>query len=163
MLCCSPCAYPAPALLSQMIIAGSSDDVSAQDMMGWISPILQGIPGRLWLSCVLAPSEGGVLSITLRSGWSAPYLSLHRSLPRQKARTIRQLLPDTSPAIAILVNEHAPQILTLLDGMAGWLNLFDTTDPALSPIMSLLAEYGSEADTGDEKGLLLGSPSSLQV
>lgn len=140
MLRFPPREYPVLAAFSQVIVAGGSEDISAQDMLEWIAPVLEGIPDGLWLSCELVPSGGRILSVKIRSGRVARHLPLCRTIPRLKARAVLNLLPATGPAAVVLLNDHAAQIMTLLDGMASWLNLFEKTDPRLAPLLALLAD-----------------------
>lgn len=129
-----------PSALSQLILAGGSEDISANDMIEWIAPVLEGIAGGLWLSGEIIPSGDGLISLRFRSGQFARHLTLYRTIARPKARPVLDLLPSAQPTAVIMLNDHAPQIMTLLDGMASWLNLFDATDPRLSPLLGLLAD-----------------------
>ena len=44
--------------------------------------------------------------------------------------------------VAIVLNDHAAQVMALLDSMARWLGAYETGDPSLWPIISLLNMSG---------------------
>jgi hypothetical protein len=106
--------------------------------------VLCGIPAGLWLSCEIAEAGRGCLTARIRNGAHVKHLALCCTLPRRHAGPLRLLLPQV-PAAMILLNDHAPQVMALLDGLAGWLNLFEARDPALAPIVSVLTDYGTPA------------------
>lgn len=131
---------PGLSALSRVIIAGGSDDISAQDMIDWISPVLEGITDGLWLSAELNPSDRGQINVKLRNGRFARHLILCRLVARQRARPVLELMPAAGPTAVVMLNDHAPQVMTLLDGMASWLYIFEAEDPQLTPLMALLSD-----------------------
>ncbi|MFN4142009.1 hypothetical protein [Aestuariivirga sp.] len=137
-----------PAHFSQIIIAGGDEDIGPADLIDWIHPVLSGIPGGLWLTCEIGAGEQGLLTARLQSGTRAQHLALCQTVPRRHASRVRSLLPAPPPTALILLNDHAAQVMSLLDGMAQWLNLFEGDDPALAPILRLLDSLG-EADAAD--------------
>jgi hypothetical protein len=124
---------------SQLIVAGGDDDIGPADLIDWISPVLSGIPAGLWITCEIAAAGRGCLTARVRNGAHVPHLALCRTIARRDARHLVRLLPEV-PAAVILLNDHAAQVMALLDGLARWLNVFETGDPALAPIVSILTD-----------------------
>lgn len=143
-----------PASLGQVIIAGSGEDISPADMLEWIAPVLCGIAQGQWLTCEISRAGRGALTTRLRSGAMAPHLSLCRTVPRRRARAIGRLLPKPGTAAVVMLNENAAQVMTLLDGMALWLNAFEADDPAIGPIIRMLTELGSAPATAPRRAAL---------
>lgn len=138
-----PRARPAPPQhYGQIIIAGGDDEISPGDLIDWVHPVLCGIPAGLWLTCEIAAASRGCLTARIRSGRRVPHLALCCTIPRRHASPLCHLLPEAPPAAVILLNDHAAQVMTLLDGLARWLNVFETGDPTLAPIISMLSDYG---------------------
>jgi hypothetical protein len=129
---------------SQLIIAGGDEDIGPADLIDWVHPVLNGIPAGLWLTCEIAETGRGCLTARIRSGADVPHLALCRTIPQREAMLLSRLLPE-APAAVILLNDHAPQVMTLLDGLARWLNVFEAGDPALAPIISMLTEPAAPA------------------
>jgi len=129
---------------TQLIIAGGDDEIGPADLIDWIHPVLCGIPAGLWITCEIAPAGRGCLTLRIRNGAHVPHLSLCRTIPRRDAGPLSRLLPE-APAAVILLNDHAAQVMTLLDGLARWLNVFEAEDPALAPIISMLTDRGTRA------------------
>jgi hypothetical protein len=127
---------------SQLIIAGGDDEIGPADLIDWVYPVLCGIPAGRWLSCEIAAAEAGSLTALIRNGRHVPHLALCCTIPRRQALPLSRLLPG-APAAVILLNDHAAQVMALLDGLASWLNVFEAVDPALLPIVSVLSSYGS--------------------
>lgn len=131
-----------PVPYSQLIIAGGDEEVGSADLIDWINPVLCGIPRGLWLTCEISPAGRGCLTARIRNGAYVPHLTLCRTLPRRQARPLSRLLPASSAAV-ILLNDHAAQVMALLDGLALWLNVFEAEDPALAPIISVLTTHAT--------------------
>ena len=127
---------------SQLIIAGGDEEIGSADLIDWINPVLSGIPEGLWLTCEIVPAERGCLTARIRNGACVPHLALCCTIPKRHARPLSRLLP-TAPAAVILLNDHAAQVMALLDGLASWLNVFEAEDPALQPIVSVLTAYAA--------------------
>lgn len=128
-----------PASDFQLIIAGGGEDATPAELLDWVSPVLRGVEGGLWLSCEVNPGGRGTLSARMRNGAMAPHLALCASIPRGQARRLRRLLPKPAPFAVVLLNDHAAQVMALLDGMAMWLNVFEADDPSIIPILDMLA------------------------
>jgi hypothetical protein len=129
---------------SQLIIAGGDEEIGPSDLIDWVHPVLCGIPAGLWLTCEIAEAGRGCLTARIRNGAQVKHLALCCTIPKRHAVPLCRLLPEV-PAAMILLNDHAPQVMALLDGLAGWLNLFEAGDPALAPIVSVLTDYGTPA------------------
>ena len=124
---------------SQLIIAGGDEEIRPADLIDWVHPVLCGIPAGLWLTCEIAAAGRGCLTARIRNGAQVPHLALCCTIARRDAGPLRRLLPE-APAAVILLNDHAAQVMTLLDGLARWLNVFEAGDPTLAPIVSLLTD-----------------------
>ncbi len=124
---------------SQLIIAGGDEEVGPSDLIDWVHPVLCGIPAGLWITCEIAAAGRGCLTVQIRNGAHVPHLALCRTIARRDAGPLSRLLPE-APAAVILLNDHAAQVMTLLDGLARWLNVFEAGDPALAPIVSILTD-----------------------
>ena len=142
---CQPAQAFKPAL-GQMIIAGSCEDISPADMLGWITPLLSGIGDGQWLTCEIERSGRWAMTARLRTGAMAPHLTLCHSIPRLQAARLMRLKPRPAPAAVVMLNEHAAQVMTLLDGMAAWLYLFEADDPAIAAVTAMLAGCNAPAD-----------------
>jgi hypothetical protein len=129
---------------TQLIIAGGDEEIGPSDLIDWVHPVLRGIPAGLWLTCEIAEAGRGCVTARIRNGAQVKHLALCCTIPRRHAGPLRRLLPQV-PAALILLNDHAPQVMALLDAVAGWLNVFEAGDPALAPIVSLLTDYGTPA------------------
>lgn len=124
---------------SQLIIAGGDDEIGPSDLIDWVYPVLCGVRSGEWISCEVAAASRGSLTTRIRKGAQWPHLALCRTIARRDADVLSRLLPDL-PAAVIMLGDHAAQVMTLLDGLAHWLNVFEAGDPALAPIVSLLTE-----------------------
>lgn len=142
---------PAPRTFNQIILAGGDDDISPADLVDWVYPVLCGIPAGRWLTCEIASANRGSLTARMRSGWRVPHLALCCTIPHKHAQPLRRLIPEAPPLLVILLDDHAAQVMTLLDGMARWLNVFEAADPALAPIVSLLNTYRGEPLTAADE------------
>ena len=143
--CVSPAIETPIEDFGQIIIAGGDEETSPSELIDWVHPVLAGIPAGLWLTCEITAASRGCLTARTRRGTGAPHLALCRTVPRRKARPVCRLLPVPPPTAVILLNDHAAQVMTLLDGMAAWLNVFETGDPCLRPIIRLLNDYAGPA------------------
>jgi hypothetical protein len=128
----------------QLIIAGGDEEIGPSDLIDWVHPVLCGIPAGQWLTCEIAAAGRGCLTMRIRNGAHVPHLALCRTISRRDARPLIRLLPE-APAAVILLNDHAAQVMTLLDGLARWLNVFEAGDPALAPIISVLMDQDTQA------------------
>jgi len=137
---------------TQIILAGGEEDTTPSEMIDWILPVLAGIPAGLWLTCEITTAGRGCLTARMRSGTGTPHLALCSTVPRRLAKPVCRLLPAPPPSAVILLNDHAAQVMTLLDGMAAWLNLFEADDPALRPIIRLLSNSATGALLPRETG-----------
>ena len=123
----------------QIIIAGGDEDVTSGELFEWVAPLLAGIPGGRWMSCQLEPGPGEELIAHLREGASGAVLSLPLGNHTAEAREILGQLPDAQSLTMIMLTDFASQAVTLLDGMAMWLNVFEADDPSIIPILDMLA------------------------
>lgn len=137
-----PASLKHPTRYGQLIIAGGDEETSPAELIDWVYPVLCGTPGGEWLACEIAAAGRGCFTARIRSGHGAPHLALCRTVPRRLAKPVLGLLPAPPPIAVILLDEHAPQVMTLLDGMARWLNLFEAEDPCLAPIIRMLSDHG---------------------
>lgn len=142
---CQP-APPSKPALGQLILAGGCEDISPADMLGWISPLLCGIGDGQWLTCEIARGGPGAMTAKLRTGAMAPHLTLCHTIPRLHATRLMRLKPRPAPAAVVMLNEHAAQVMTLLDGMAAWLYLFEADDPAIAAVTAMLADCNAPAE-----------------
>lgn len=126
---------------SQIIIAGGDDEITPGDLIDWIHPLLCGIPSGRWMTCEIAPADRGCLTARIRNGAKVPHLALCSTIPRKQAAALQLLMPEPPPLAVILVSDHAAQAMALLDGLASWLNVFEASEPALAPIVSLLNNH----------------------
>lgn len=134
-----------PPALDQLIIAGSCEDISPADMLGWITPLLSGIAEGHWLTCEIERSGRWDMTARLRTGAMAQHLTLCRNISRPHAARLLRLRPSPAPAAVVMLNAHAAQVMTLLDGMAAWLYLFEADDPAIAAVTAMLADCGAPA------------------
>ena len=156
--CVSPALRKTIGTFGQIIIAGGDEETSPAELFEWVHPVLAGIPAGLWLTCEITAAGRGCLTARIRRGTGAPHLALCCTVPLRHARPVCRLLPVPPPTAVILLNDHAAQVMTLLDGMAAWLNVFEIGDPAVKPIMTLLAACVGRTESRDEKALRLRNP-----
>ena len=142
---CQPTNRLQPAL-GQIIIAGGCEDISPAEMLGWISPLLYGIADGQWLTCEITRGARGSLTARLRTGAMAPHLTLCHGIPRRHAARLQRLRPRPAPAAVVMLNDHAAQVMTLLDGMAAWLYLFEADDPAIAAVTAMLEDCRAPGD-----------------
>ncbi len=135
-----PASLKHPVNYGQLIIAAGDEETSPAELIDWVHPVLCGTQGGLWLACEIAVAARGCLTVRIRSGQGAPHLALCRPVPRRLAKPVLGLLPAPPPIAVILLDEHAAQVMTLLDGMARWLNVFEAEDPCLAPIIRMLSD-----------------------
>jgi hypothetical protein len=128
--------------LSQVIIAGGDEEIGPADLIDWVQPVLSGMASGSWTTCEIAYAGRGCLTARIRNSTHVPRLALCSTIPRRDARALWRLLPG-APAAVILLDDHAAQVMTLLDGLARWLNVFEAAEPALAPIVGLLSDHAA--------------------
>ena len=53
-----------------------------------------------------------------------------------------RFVPPTASALAIIMlDDHASQVLMLMEGIANWLNMFETSQAELKPVVSLFERF----------------------
>lgn len=131
----------APLAFEQIIIAGGDDDVSAREMFEWVSPLLAGIPGGRWMSCQLEFGADGFVNANYRMGSSDVVVSVTIDSGAEATRTLLERLPGASSMTMILLSDFSSQAVTLLDGVARWLSIYDIDEEVLTPVMRLLGGF----------------------
>lgn len=131
----------APLAFEQIVIAGGDEDVTAEELFEWVSPLLAGIPGGRWMSCQFDIGEDGEVLAHYRHG--ASDMAVIISLDPQSPLTtdlLRQL-PRSQSVTMILLSDFASQVITLLDSVARWLNIYDVDEESLAPVVNLLGGF----------------------
>ncbi len=128
----------APLAFEQVIIAGSDDDVSAEDLFEWVSPLLSGIPGGRWMSCQLDIRDDGQVLALYRHGGSGNAIRVTLEADEPMTRDLLRQLPAAQSVTVILLSDFSSQVVTLLDSVARWLNLYDIDEDGLGPVVRLL-------------------------
>ena len=121
----------------QIIIAGGDEDVSSTELFDWVSPLLAGIPGGRWMSCQIEFGPGDQAFARYRDGGSGEVLNL--ALAAEETRALVSRLPRAQSLTMLLLNDFTSQAVTLLDGIARWMNIYETGEREIAPALNLLA------------------------
>jgi hypothetical protein len=125
----------------QIIIAGSDEDVSTGDLLEWVHPVLAGIPNGRWSSCELEFHSETEVFARYRSGSSSIELNLSTGWTAEDIASFAPVIPAASALAIIMLDDHASQVLMLMDGIANWLNMFETSQTELKPIVLLFERF----------------------
>ncbi len=128
----------APLAFEQIIIAGCDDDVTAREMFEWVSPLLAGIPNGRWMLCQLEYGSDGMVLAHYRDGGRSSVLSVTLDPGAAATHALTDQLPDAQSLTVILLSEFSSQAVTLLDGIARWLNIYDIEEHKVAPMLRLL-------------------------
>jgi len=139
----APIPQMTPLAFEQIIIAGGDDDVSAADLFDWVAPLLAGIPGGRWMSCEIDADHAGNVFANYRDGASNRMVGVRLDAAAPAVRALMEHLPDAGPLAVILLSDFSSQAVMLLDGIARWLNIYDTDDACLAPVLRLLGSFQS--------------------
>jgi len=131
----------APFAFEQIIIAGGDEDVTAGELFDWVAPLLAGIPQGRWMSCQLEFGPDGFVIANYRAGGSDTVVSVTIDSTAEATRMMLDQLPVASSMTMILLNDFSSQVVTLLDGIARWLNIYDVDEQALTPVLRLLGSF----------------------
>ena len=121
----------------QIIIAGGDEDVSADELFEWVAPLLAGIPGGHWASCQLEHGPENVVHACIREGGTGLVLNISLDGLACDTRALLERLPE-GPSVMILLSDFASQAVTLLDVIARWLNIYETAQHEVAPVLALL-------------------------
>ena len=125
----------------QIIIAGGDEDVSADDLFEWVAPLLAGIPGGHWASCQLEHGPENTLYACIREGASGLVRNVALDGMAHETRALLEHLPEGPCVTMILLSDFASQAVTLLDGIARWLNIYETAEGEIAPVLHLMAGF----------------------
>ena len=118
----------------QIIIAGGDEDVTSSELIVWIAPLLAGIPGGRWMSCQLDFGPGGEMLARLREG-NGRSLEIALAGPQD----FLGHLPEAQSLTMIMLDDFSSQAVTLLDGIARWLNIYETGAREVAPVVQMLS------------------------
>jgi hypothetical protein len=131
----------APLAYEQIIIAGSDEDVTAEELFDWVAPLLAGIPGGRWMSCQLDLAVPGRVTAQYRSGASDTAVCVALDAATPMMREFLEQLPRAESVTMILLSDCSSQAVTLLDCVARWLNIYDIDEASLAPVVRLLGGF----------------------
>ncbi len=128
----------------QIIIAGGDEDVTSAELFDWISPLLAGIPGGKWMSCQLELGPEHEVLARFRQGGSDLVLNLSLDANAEATREVISNLPRAQSLTMVLLNDFASQAVTLLDGIARWLNIYELREREIAPVLKLIEMLETE-------------------
>lgn len=131
----------APLAFEQIIIAGSDEDVTGDELFDWVAPLLAGIPGGRWMSCQLDFADAGKVTAQYRSGASESAVCIALDATTPLMRELLEQLPRAESVTMILLSDCSSQAVTLLDSVARWLSLHDIDEDGLAPVVRLLGGF----------------------
>lgn len=131
----------APLAFDQVIIAGGDEDMTAADLFDWVVPLLAGIPGGRWMSCQIDFAADGHVEATYCEGNHGKLVNIRLDADAPLTRDLVGLLPEADSLVVILLSDCSSQAVTLLDGVARWLNIYDTDEDSLAPVVRLLGGF----------------------
>ena len=129
-----------------VIIAAASEDMTNQDMMTWIGPLLDGMAKQSWYACVFDLATDGTVSAQLRTSFSKTFPAIHILWLEESASEFRKFVPSTEGLLVILLSDCVSQVFTLLDAVADWLCIVETNQPEVRDLCQLV-----EGFTGAER------------
>jgi len=122
----------------QIIIAGGDDDVTSAEIFDWVSPLLAGIPGGRWMTCQIELGPENEVLARLRQGESDTIVNLSLDGTAETARDVFSQLPGALSFTMLLLNDFTSQAVTLLDGIARWLNIYELREREIAPVVRLI-------------------------
>jgi hypothetical protein len=131
----------ASAPFQHLVLAAGDDDLTGADMLGWIWPVLAGIPGGRWMSYEIETEDTGPYLVRLRQGTGAFDSAGTHVFDLSETADLEALFPDGSPLVLVLLDDYVEQVMSLLDSTVCWLNAFDTRDPAVQPLLGLCHRF----------------------
>lgn len=133
----------APLAFDQMIIAGSDEDVTAEELFNWVAPLLAGIPDGRWMSCQFDAAEDGRLFAHYRHGASNTAVCVALDADAPLTRDLLRHLPEADSVTMLLLSDFSSQAVMLLDSVARWLSIYDIDEDSLAPVVRLLGSFQS--------------------
>lgn len=137
----TPIPQLAPLAFEQIIIAGGDEDVTADELFDWVAPLLAGIPGGRWMSCQFDIGENGDVLAHYRHGTSEMAVIINLDPQSPMTRELLNQLPKSQSVTMILLSDFGSQVITLLDSVARWLNIYDIDEASLTPVVKLLGGF----------------------
>lgn len=128
----------APLAFEQVIIAGSDDDVTADELFDWVAPLLASIPGGRWMSCQIDIGTDDRVQACYRTGTSRVAVSITLDATAPPMRDLLCQLPRAESVTVILLSDFSSQAVMLLDSVARWLNIYDIDEDSLAPVVRLM-------------------------
>lgn len=136
-----------PQDVEQYIIAGGDEDMTANQMLEWIMPMLHGMPGHRWATCELE-FEGEEFFARYRNSHSRVRYNYFDNWTKDELALCRLLLPASTALAIIAIGSYSSQVFTLIDSVASWLGMFDPGRPEMRPIRRLMLTFEDMARIG---------------
>ena len=125
----------------QLIIAGGDEDVSSDELLEWVSPLLAGIPQGRWATCQIDWATPTDVLARFRCGRNAGEFHFHAAWTAEEVQLIKSEVPSVDALALVVVETHSSQVITLLDSVASWLNLYEADNAAIAPFVKLFGEF----------------------
>jgi hypothetical protein len=126
--------------LDTAIIAGSDDDVTVDEMLDYIKPVLKGMdPGR-WIACCFETQDGETLSVRVTTELGSLSPASYGFDQAKDLKEFRSDFPVAAGLVVVLLAQYAPQVYQLLDGVSGWLAMMEVSHPSLQPFVEILED-----------------------
>ena len=125
---------PLPFSMSNIIAAGSNDEVASDDLLEWTKPLLNGLEHGHWASLQLEFVSDSEVFVRFHSGISDIELNLYEVWSEAEVAAFRDLLPSTDQVLVLAMDNCENQAMSLLDGVANWLMLLDAKSLELTPL-----------------------------
>lgn len=123
-----------------VIIAVASEDMTSEDMITWISPLLKGMTKQSWSVCVFNLAIDNTVSAQIRTSFTKKSRVVHASWPGESASNLRRYVPSTEGLFVIFLNDSVSQVFTLLDAVADWLCIMETNQQEVRDLCQLVEE-----------------------
>lgn len=133
------------ARFEQIIVAGGDEDVSTSDLLDWVDPILVGIPHGKWASCELEFQSDSVVFARFRTGMSEIEINTFADWTDEEVKMVASQIPGATSLAMVMLNDYTSQVMTLMDGVASWLSVFETSQNEMKPIVRLFDKLAALA------------------
>lgn len=124
-----------------VVVASTPDDMTQVQLLHWIDPVLQAVPGRNWLACELEWTDENALFARYRTGQTPVEIGLFADWSAEEVRRFKSVVPHAASITLILQEHYTDQLVSLLDGVANWIHVLRRDMPELQPLMDLFARF----------------------
>lgn len=134
--------HPAgPHAAASLIIASGGQDVPPDEVIGWIAPLLRGLPEGSWFLFTLVLTPQGLARASCIGPDLQPAAEIVTRWPADDHARFTALVPGGTPLTIVLLEEGHSQLFALLDVVSDWLCRFEPGHCAVQSLFRLIGAF----------------------